>query len=269
MLADLSVVFVTPRGPCCVFHQPAISPDGEFSPSSDWGFGFAQLAQSACRWIPMTWVKRAPPGDPYYFCDCPPCPFCFVWVEEIGHDPPESKKGCLTRIQPLLLPLLAIIAFALTVGITMRHESLRSAANELVAAATSLPARVQIPLAVQSTVAEPAGALSAASSSDSAVPTKTALPAAPASEPAPPEVPVAVVLSPTAAGGLYAVLENQSTEPLLVMLTISDRKGGHKYTTTLTVPPYSAAQLEGIAAERGDRITLASNGYRDQVTYFQ
>jgi hypothetical protein len=217
----------------------------------------------------MSWVKRAQPGDPYYFCNCPPCPFCFVWVEDADHDPAEKKRRGRTRIQPVVLPLLAIIAFALTVGITMRHESLRSAAKEFVSAATSLPARVQMPPAVQPTVAEPAGALPAAPSAGSAAMTKTAPTATPASEPAAPEVPVAVVLSPTPAGGLYAVLENQSREPLLVMLSISDRKGGHKYTTTLTVLPYSTAQLDGIAAERGDRITLASNGYRDQVTYFQ
>jgi hypothetical protein len=84
-----------------------------------------------------------------------------------------------------------------------------------------------------------------------------------------PEVPVSVVLSPAPGDGHSALLQSEATEPLLVKLTITNRKIGHKYTTELTVPAYGTAQVDGVPAERGDQVTLASNGFKDQVTYFQ
>ena len=80
---------------------------------------------------------------------------------------------------------------------------------------------------------------------------------------------MSVVLNPAPAEGHSALLQNQSTEPLLVTLTISNRKVGHKYTTDISVPAYGTAEVAGVPAERGDQITLDSSGFKDQVVYFQ
>jgi hypothetical protein len=95
-------------------------------------------------------------------------------------------------------------------------------------------------------------------------------PEAASSAPNLPEVPVSLSLTPAPnGGGSRTDLENQSAESLIVRVTVSNRKVGHKYTTELTIPGYGTAQVEGVAAERGDQFTLASNGYKDNIIYFQ
>jgi len=97
-----------------------------------------------------------------------------------------------------------------------------------------------------------------------------ARPEASSSEPAGPEVPVSVVISPAPnGGGHHAVVENRSADTLLVTLTVSNPKVGHKYTTEFSVAGYGVAEFDGIATERGDEIRVASSGYKDTVTFFE
>jgi hypothetical protein len=167
-------------------------------------------------------------------------------------------------LSQIVLIAAAVLVFCATVALRMRIQS---------AGDPSVPERVTRAQPTENPSANPITRPNEPSAPTAAA--ATAVPRAPIPPPsmAPggpplPELPATVVVSAAPAGGYYAVLANQSAEPLLVRLTIANRKGEHKYTTELTVPAYSEAQLDGITAMSGDRVTLASSGYRDQVTLF-
>jgi len=85
-----------------------------------------------------------------------------------------------------------------------------------------------------------------------------------------PEIPMSLVLDDVPdSGGHRVVLHSRSSEPLLVTLTLANRKARDKFTTELTVPAYGTTEIDGVAADQGDWFVLASSGYRDAVVYYQ
>ena len=213
----------------------------------------------------MSWVKRVPPGDPDYFCDCPPCPFCFVWAAEGGQDRPGKKRRERLGTPRFVLPILAGIAFVLTVGITMRHEDLSTAAPEQVSASTSPPVPGNTPAPAQPNASD-----SAAAAPATEPPRAATVPAAatPLSDPSLPEVPVTIVIKRSSDGAMHrALLRNESAQPLLVTINVSNKSVPNKYMTQVSVAAADVTKLDGLPTAPGDRIILASAGYRDQVTY--
>jgi hypothetical protein len=134
-------------------------------------------------------------------------------------------------LQRLVLPVLAAIGFALTVGITMRHQELQ-------------------------TLLRPDSAIHAQSLSAT-----TSL-----STPSEAEVPVRVVVNKLPDGAERVDLRNLSAEPLLVTINVSGESAPNKFIAQVPVAAADVTRLYGLPASPGDRITLASRGYRDQVT---
>jgi len=219
----------------------------------------------------MSWVKRVPPGDPDYCCNCPPCPFCFVWADEGDEDRPSKRNQPRkarrepSRRRRFVLPLLAAVAFVVTVGITMRHGDVLSAVTELVFAPAGPAVPGHAPAAPQPTVPASAGEALARSSAAPAAPAKSLSPVSPASEPNQPEVPVTLVTNKRVDGSGRVVLRNLSDQPLLVTINVSNASVPNKYMTQVSVSAADVAKLDGVPTAPGDQITLASAGYRDQV----
>jgi hypothetical protein len=212
----------------------------------------------------MSWVKRVPPADPDYFCNCPPCPFCFVWDAAAGQDRAEKKGFALARLQPLALPVLAGIAFVLTVGITRRYGDLTTPASERFSlAASPAPQRHTAPV-VPAIVSHTASESPAPSRADSPVHAKSVVATAPMSDPTQSEVPISLSLvNKQPDGTKFVVLHNVAEKPLFVTITLRNASA-QKYWAQLPVGAADVTRL--LPASPGDRITLSSAGYRDQVT---
>jgi len=231
----------------------------------------------------MSWVRRMPPGDPAYFCDCPPCPFCFEWVEEEAGDAPRARKrerslkrtdasdsagGERRMVRQLLLPVLTGIAFVLTVGITMRHQNPPSAPDVHSAALVS-PAALAPPVAQGHGVLPQPQAPAAAAKPPPAPVTASQPPPAPSPDPAdaatseerPLPVRVSFVSSPEA--GVTVRLHNGTEAALDIKATAVDRSSGSQSMVAVNVPPLTTIDLTGagLVAEHGYQLRVESPGY--------
>ncbi|HXW74484.1 MAG TPA: hypothetical protein VEK10_06695 [Steroidobacteraceae bacterium] len=212
----------------------------------------------------MSWVKRVPLGDPDYFCDRPPCPFCFVWAVEGSNDRREKKSHPQPRKRHVPY-VLAGIALVVTIGITIRHEDLLTWANADVSTQASPPTRDPTPSAPQP-IGSHSGSETAASSAALAARSKPIPTTTPVSDPPQTELPVSLIAKTLPDGAQRFVLRNRSTEPLLVTIIVSNTSEQNKYVTQVSIAAADMTTLDGLTTVPGDRIILASAGYRDQVT---
>jgi hypothetical protein len=67
-------------------------------------------------------------------------------------------------------------------------------------------------------------------------------------------------------GAQRAVLHNLSSQVLLVTITVSNNSTPNKYITQVSVPPGDLTKIDGLPTAPGDRVVLASAGYREQVS---
>jgi len=172
----------------------------------------------------MSWVRRVSPGDPAYFCNCPPCPFCFEWVKE-GDDARKRKSRERPTTLRFSLSILAGIAVALTVGITLLEQNLSTASSEH--------------------AADPA---TATRKSDAA-----------RQEPIP--IRLAVTSSPET--GVTVSVHNGNAAPLDLKVTAVDPSSGSQSMVAVNVPALETIDLTraGLIAEQGYQLTLESPGY--------
>ena len=235
----------------------------------------------------MSWVRRVPPGDPAYFCDCPPCPFCFEWVAEKADDAPRRRKRerPLRRkdasdslnaeprtMRRLLLPVLTGIAFVLTVGITMRHQRLPAPLIDHVPVLATLPVarrEASPPLAARSDP-PPAPAQSAAPMPASEPPAAPSDPGSdattegPAPEPARQEpLPVRLSVRSSPESGVSITLRNGSRAPLDLKVTAVDPSSGSQSMVAVNIPALTTVDLTraGLVAEHGYQLRLESPGF--------
>jgi hypothetical protein len=217
----------------------------------------------------MSWVKRMPPGDPAYFCDCPPCPFCFTWVNEEGH---AGNRRTSPRTRNLVLPVLAGTAFLLTLGLTMRHQ------NTWMTPLATTPN----PPASGPSGPRPASDPPATSFWNPAARQLPAIPSAPASgEVATEAVPLKASASDVNPSELVPVylrihgdgegnapaLKSMSNRPLTVRVQSHNPSNGNYRMVQVHVPPYARVDLAetGLLIEPGDEIALQSPPYKDRT----
>ena len=217
----------------------------------------------------MTWVKRKPPGDPAYFCGCPPCPFCFAWVDEKGD---AADRRANPRIRNRVLPVLAGAAFLLTLGLTMRHQTTW----------TTPLATTPIRPASGPSAPRPASDPPATSFSSPAAGRKPAIPSVPASDEAAPEaVPLEASASEVNADELVPVLgtiyeheeahtlalRSMSKHPLTVRVQSHSPATGNYMMVQVNIPPYAHVDLAetGLVVAPGDEIALQSPPYKDRT----
>ncbi|MBV8404959.1 MAG: hypothetical protein JO203_12265 [Gammaproteobacteria bacterium] len=218
----------------------------------------------------MTWVKRDPPGDSEYFCNSPPCPFCFVWVAE-ARERPRGKK---IRIESGRSVALRFVPFALTglafvLVIALRHErSLDAPGTQVVGPATAavrsvLPAWESAPPVAASTpaaAAPPAAGPAPAAPADSGA---GAAPVATSSEP-PRNVPVSFRFAPDPSSSAAVVtVRNMSPQPQDLTVTAVDPRTGNRSTVLVNVAGHAIANLSeaGLVASHGWQLTVESQGY--------
>jgi hypothetical protein len=220
----------------------------------------------------MTWVKRDPPGDAEYCCECPPCPFCFVWVAEPRKRRPRRKKKEIEREPSSALRFVPLgltgAAFVLTVAITMKHPGWPHAAQNTPrsAAAPAIPLMQRRLPAFglarnESQVAAPASAPAAEAA------TPTAPVAAPTSPVSPDEQPSALVpvsfRFATETSGLSVSVRNMSMKPQDLTVTAVEPSSGSQTTVQVKIPGHATTNLTeaGLVAEPGYRLSVDSEGY--------
>jgi hypothetical protein len=217
----------------------------------------------------MSWVKRMPPGDPAYFCDCPPCPFCFTWVDEKGD---AANRRARPRTRNPVLPVLAGTAFLLTLGLTMRPQN-----------TWTIPlATTPIPPVSGPSPPRPASDPPATSFWNPAARQQRVIASVPASgEAAPEAVPLEAAASDVNANepvpvflrihedgdGHTPALQNTSNHPLTVKVQSHDPRTGNYWMGQVHLPPYARVDLAetGLVIETGYEIELQSPPYKDRT----
>lgn len=96
------------------------------------------------------------------------------------------------------------------------------------------------------------------------VPVETALVQTP--DPDLPELPVDLIIEPTQ-DGARAILRNTSGQPLEVTITVVDPATRDTSTQVIALSGARTTRVEGLQTTAGDRITVASTGYRDRITF--
>ena len=231
----------------------------------------------------MSWVRRKAPGDPAYFCECPPCPFCFEWVDDAGKDRPrrsrrqhatleQSSTGRQRPLaQRLVLPALVGIAFALTLGLTMRHQNAPNESSRLLER-TAVVARQEVrtheepppPTARREAPAPTPPAVAKAASEPPASPADPGAEAASAAAPARQEpVPVRYSLKADPDTGVTISLRNWTQAALDLRVTAVDPSTGNQSMVALNIPAQTTVDVTraGLVAEHGYELRLESPGY--------
>jgi len=222
----------------------------------------------------MSWVKRMPPGDPAYFCDCPPCPFCFEWVDERGDVTARRTGRERPRMRRLVLPVLAGTAFLLTVGLTMRNQNMW---------ATPLAAPSISPTPRPSPSPPPASVPAATPSREAVASEQPAIPSVPASGVVAPESvrtdtsgndvtnELVPVIMRVRGKEHTAALKSMSSDPLTVSVRSRNPTGGNESIVQVSVPPNARVDLAetGLVIDAGNEITLHSPPYRDRTLVVQ
>lgn len=232
----------------------------------------------------MSWVRRTAPGDRAYFCECPPCPFCFEWVDDVGKGQPRRRRRDhatgedsptgrpRSLAQRLVLPALAGIAFALTLGLTMRHQNVPIESSRLLAVVARQAVRSheeppQPTVQLNAPALAPSAAPQAAREPTApAAPPADAIaaPAAAADEPVRQEpVPVRLALKADPDTGITISLRNWTRAALDLKVTAVDPRTGNQSMVALNVPAQTTVDLmrAGLVAEHGYELKLESPGY--------
>jgi hypothetical protein len=229
----------------------------------------------------MSWVRRTAPGDPAYFCNCPPCPFCFEWVDDVKDRPRRRKPERATLqasstsrqrpvAQRLVLPALVGVAFALTLGLTMRHQNVPNESSRLLER-TAVVARREVrsreeppqPLAQRDAPAPTPPAT--ANAGEPPLPALSpADPGAEATEPPRQEpVPVRFTLKADPGTGVAISLRNWTAAALDLRVTAVDPATGNQSMVALNIPARTTVDVTraGLVAEHGYQLRLESPGY--------
>jgi hypothetical protein len=220
----------------------------------------------------MTWVKRDPPGDADYCCECPPCPFCFVWVSEPRerrrwrkNKAIEHERSSTLRFVPLGL---TAAAFALTVGITMRHPRSPVAAENVAhtaSASATQPMQPRLP-AVPLARSEPqvAAPYSAPAAAAAAATAPEGAPVSRVSSDEEPSAPVPVSFRFEAeTSGLTVLVRNMSMKPQDFAVTAVEPASGSQSTVQVNLAAHATMNLTqaGLVAEHGYELSVDSRGY--------
>ena len=234
----------------------------------------------------MSWVRRKAPGDPAYFCECPPCPFCFEWVDDVREDRPRRGKrqratlegSSRSRQRPLaqrlVLPALTGIAFALTLGLTMRHQKVPNKSSRLLER-TAVVARQEVrsheqpppPIAQRDAPAATTPATANAAGEPPAPASAAPDPGAEATSAAEPVrqelVPVRYILKADPDTGVTISLLNWSKAALDLRVTAVDPRTGNQSMVALNIPARTSVDVTraGLVAEHGYELKLESPGY--------
>jgi hypothetical protein len=218
----------------------------------------------------MTWVKRDPPGDAEYCCECPPCPFCFIWVDEPRKRRPRRKNQETERERSSSLRFVPLgltgAAFVLTVAITMKHPGWPHAAENTPRSAPAIPLMQPRLPAVGFARSEPQ--VEAPSSAPAAEAATTTVPAAAPTTPVSPEeqpsayVPVSFRFA-AETSGLTVSVRNMSMKPQDLTVTAVEPSSGSQTTVQVKIPGHATTNLTeaGLIAERGYRLSVDSEGY--------
>jgi hypothetical protein len=226
----------------------------------------------------MSWVKRVLPGDQDYFCGCPPCPFCYQWVDDDDADQPEKRDADqprkrhalpLPRMRWLLVPVLVCVGFFLTMGVTLRHQQRPATPQNKYAPPTDMavpPVTTLVDSSEPQTAPQSEIKLtgSPAASPPTAAREETAADAATPAEPEEQPVPVSFhfARSPDQSG-VTVTLRNSAKGAQHVSVTALDPRTGNRSTVWVNMPGYSWANLNeaGLIAQHGDELMAESPGY--------